>query len=282
MSLLPKGAARSDTALNVYGCAIAHFSSQRDPEVAAAVAAAFHLRLPGTAEGARLAVLLQQLLASTTFQRDLISKTRMTVDDSSTGISFSIHCMLSDGLCIIACTKQDYPTRVVFSSPAAPSKGLLAELATVASEHLGAEIFTTGAGMGGTVRKVQLAPKMAQMLERACADFEDPGSHDKIARVQRDVDDVRGVMQNNIDGLLANQEQLTSLQGKTDDIANASRGFYREARTTRRTMQCQEMRVKLIVGAVCLAVLLFLFRGWIWGDDEDTTVLPPSPPSPPA
>ena len=276
IALLPKGGARSDTALNVYGCLIAHFASQREPDLAAAVSAAFHLRLPGS-EGARLGVLLQQLLASAKFQRDLIAKTRMTVDDSSTGIAFSIHCMLTDGLCVVACTKQDYPTRVVFS----PAKGLLAELGAVAADELGAEIFTTGAGMGGTVRKVQLAPRMAQLLERACASFEDPGAHDKISRVQREVDDARGIMEGNINGLLANQEQLTSLQGKTDDIANASRGFYRGARTTRRTMQCQEMRTKLIIGGVGLAIFLFVFRGWIWGGGAEDAFAPPASPSPP-
>mmetsp|Transcript_22692 Transcript_22692/g.57777 ORF Transcript_22692/g.57777 Transcript_22692/m.57777 type:complete len:277 (-) Transcript_22692:679-1509(-) len=274
MSLLPKGAARSDTALNVYGCAICHFGPAREPELAAAVAAAFHIRLPGSS-GAQLGVLLQQLLASSKFQRDIISKTRMTVDDASTGITFSIHCMLSDGLCIIACTKQDYTTRVVF--PSTGKAGMLGELAALAADELGSEVFTTGSGMGGTVRKVQLAPRMTQKLERVCSEFEDPGGHDKIARVQREVDDVRGVMQDNIQGLLANQDQLTSLQGKTDDIANASRGFYREARTTRRTIQCEDAKIKLIIGAVGLILFLFLFRGWIWGGDDESAPSPPPP-----
>ena len=38
---------------------------------------------------------------------------------------------------------------------------------------------------------------------------------------------------------------LTSLQGKTDAIAGQSKGFYREARTTRQSAQCEEMRMKL-------------------------------------
>jgi hypothetical protein len=95
------------------------------------------------------------------------------------------------------------------------------------------------------------------------------------------VDDARGIMEGNINGLLANQEQLTSLQGKTDDIANASRGFYRGARTTRRTMQCQEMRTKLIIGGVGLAIFLFVFRGWIWGGGAEDAFAPPASPSPP-
>jgi len=275
--LLPKNAARSDTALNVYGCAICHICSTHEPELASAVAAAFHIRLPGS-EGARLGILLQQLLASSKFQRDLIAKTRMTVDDASTGTAFSIHCMLAEGLVIISCTKQDYPTRIVFPN-STKSKGLLAELATHATDTLGSEVFTTGAGMGGTVRKVQLAPRMVQLLEHVCAEYEDPGNYDRITRVQQEVDDVRGVMQDNIDGLLTNQQELKSLQGKTNDIANASRGFYREARTTRRTMQCQAYQLHAIAGGVVIAFLLWLVHGFIWGDSDGG--VQPTPPSPP-
>ena len=142
--LLPKNAARSDTALNVYGCAICHICSTHEPELASAVAAAFHIRLPGS-EGARLGILLQQLLASSKFQRDLIAKTRMTVDDASTGTAFSIHCMLAEGLVIISCTKQDYPTRIVFPNSTKPTDragkslgtlyNLLVKHITTASPH---------------------------------------------------------------------------------------------------------------------------------------------------
>ena len=191
-----------------------------------------------------------------------------------------------DGLCIVVCTKPDYPVRVIFPSAlgggARSGQGLLGALAGVASEALGAEVFTTGAGSGGTVRKVQLAPRIAQQLERVCADFEDVGSHDKVARVQSEVDDVRNVMQGNIESMLANQELLTSLQGKTDSIAGQSKGFYRTARSTRYDQQCREMRYKLLMGGAVLLVVLFLFRGWIFGGDDDPPAAPasPSPPSP--
>ena len=210
-------------------------------------------------------ILLQQLFSSVKFQRDMIIKTRMTVDDSSTGLPVAIHCMLSQDFCVVACTKQDYPTRVIFNGP---NGGLLHKLATLASQELGGEVFSTGAGMDGAMRKVQLSSHMAQQLERICADYEDAGAHDKVYKVQQDVDDVREVMQGNIDALLTNHDQLTSLQSKTDDIANASRGFYREARTARRSMQCEESKFKLILVGVSVVILLFLFRGIIWGEDS--------------
>ena len=64
-------------------------------------------------------------------------------------------------------------------------------------------------------------------------------------RARAQVDEARSLMHGTIDNLLSNQEQLTSLQGKTDAIAGQSKGFYRDARTSRRQAQCEEMRMKL-------------------------------------
>ena len=48
------------------------------------------------------------------FQRDLLSKGRMTVDDNSTGTPLSIHCMIAeDGLCIVV---YPSPTTLCVSS----------------------------------------------------------------------------------------------------------------------------------------------------------------------
>ena len=181
MSLLPSGGGRSDSSLAVQGCAIAHIMQENT------AAAAFHVRLPGGAGGARLLVMLQQLVASARFQDDVRSKGRMTVDDSSTGINIAVHCMLSPGgLVIMACTQQDYATRIVF--PSASGGGLLARVASVADEMLGTDAFVAGGrGAPGSVRRVQLGERVTAELERVCSDFEDQGAHDTIARVQGEV-----------------------------------------------------------------------------------------------
>lgn len=91
-------------------------------------------------------------------------------------------------------------------------------------------------------------------------------------------------MHGTINTMLSNQEQLTSLHGKTDAIASQSKGFYRDARTTRRNAQCEEMRMKLGLGLCAVLLFFFFFGGWIWGgdDDDDLPLLPsPPPPAPP-
>ena len=97
------------------------------------------------------------------------------------------------------------------------------------------------------------------------------------------VDEARDVMSGTIDSLLQNQEQLTSLHSKTDDIVGQSRGFYRDARTTRRQAQCEEYRMKLLIACGVILVLWFFFGGWFGGGDDDDELrlhVPPSPPPP--
>jgi len=284
MSLLP-WSGRSDTTLNVVGCAIAHCTQGSS-------AAAYHVRLPG-ASGSSLTVLLEKLLQSNKFQSDVFTKRRMTVDDMSKGLAVAVHCMVSSqGLVLMACTRPEYPTRVVFPTSGAETRSatLLTKLADLADndDMLGKDTFmAAGRGAPGTVRRVQLSERVTMALERVCADFEDPAGHDAVARVQAEVDEVHGVMQGTINEMLTKQEQLTALQGKTDAIAGQSRGFYRDAKGARRDIQCGEYRCKLILAVVVGLLFFFLFGGWIWGDDEKhggrngyTLHIPPSPPPP--
>ena len=314
MSLLPKGP-RSDTALHVMGAAVVHVYSD------GAATVAYHIRLPKAMYGSKLEGMLEQLISSARFQQDVrwavrrtcnvpasivrhhannlltssrarrllqvVAKGRMTVDDSSIGLDVAVHCYVTEsGLIVMACTRQDYPTRVVFprrtADLSAPS-GLLGRLSDVANEDIGTESFVAaGRGAPGTIRRIQLAERVSGILERVCADFEDKGAHDPVARVQAEVDEARNVMQGNISAMLANQEQLTALQSKTDDIAHDSRDFYRDARTSRRQMQCAEYRNRLIAIVAGTVLLLWIFGGWIFGTDEHHMRLhiPPSPPPP--
>lgn len=285
MSLLGRGA-RSDTALNVHGCAVAHCA----PDGAAS--AIFHIRLPG-APGLRLEQFLQRLVSSQKWQQDVKGKGRLTVDDSSVGVAVSAHCIPSaEGLLLIACTQQDYPTRAVFPSSDLARSSMLTQLGELADDLLGVEaLVAAGRGAPGTVKRVPATERVTSAFERLCADFEDKGAHDSVARVQAEVDDARGVMEGTLQSMLANQEQLTALQGKTDEIAGASKGFYTEARRTRRQLQCEEYRNKLIMYACGAFILWFLFGGWFAGggggeDDHGAGTghyklhIPPSPPPP--
>ena len=97
--------------------------------------------------------------------------------------------------------------------------GMLSQLSDIADDLLGVDTFVaTGKGAPGTVKRVPTTERLTSAFERLCADYEDKGSHDSVSRVQREVDEARGVMEGTLNSMLANQDQLTSLQGKTDEF----------------------------------------------------------------
>ena len=62
------------------------------------------------------------------------------------------------------------------------------------------------------------------------------GAPSKTAQVQNQVDEVIGIMHNNIEKVMARGEKLESLQNKTDDLQQGALQFKRGATKVRRQM----------------------------------------------
>lgn len=62
------------------------------------------------------------------------------------------------------------------------------------------------------------------------AKYQNPLEVDNILKVQRDLDEVTGVMLKNMNDLLRRGEELDDLIAKTDDLTKTSRDFYRTAK----------------------------------------------------
>jgi len=256
MSLLG-GTDRSDSAgsLTVQGCAIARVSG-------GSVSAGFHVR-PAGEEGKQIAAVLQRLLSSAKFQSDITVRERLTVDDGGV----SVHCMLAGGdLVLLACTKPDYPQRLVFppNVDGALAVGLLAHVGDIAADANLPDPAVTAARVKG-LQVHTLPPRVLQGLERACADHEDVRSRDAVLRVQGEVDEVRGLMRDNIDAVLINQDKMKDMGQKADRLVDISSGFYSNARTTRRQAQWTDFKMKAVLGGIVGFFVLWWIWPWIFG-----------------
>ena len=58
----------------------------------------------------------------------------------------------------------------------------------------------------------------------------------KVAEVQRQVDDVKAVMQENVDVMLQNIDKTEVLEAKTADLAANAKTFHKSSREVKRTM----------------------------------------------
>ena len=69
-----------------------------------------------------------------------------------------------------------------------------------------------------------------EYLQSDIALYQDPRKADKLTAIQTQLDDVKDVMQTNIEGLMQRGETLDSLMAKSDDLGIASVQFYKQAK----------------------------------------------------
>ncbi|KAG1102658.1 hypothetical protein G6F42_017333 [Rhizopus arrhizus] len=86
----------------------------------------------------------------------------------------------------------------------------------------------------------------------------------KTARVQQQVDEVVGIMQENIDKVMQRGERLDDLRGKTEDLQATAGHFRRGANQVRKRMWWKDLKWKIII-AVTILVILGIIIGSIVG-----------------
>ncbi|KAG1136070.1 hypothetical protein G6F37_012307 [Rhizopus arrhizus] len=86
----------------------------------------------------------------------------------------------------------------------------------------------------------------------------------KTTQVQRQVDEVVGIMQENIDKMHQRGERLVDLQGKTEDLQATAGHFKRGANQVRKRMWWKDLKWKIII-AITILVILGIIIGSIVG-----------------
>ena len=269
--LLGDGGARSDSAsaLNVRACAVARV-------VDGSSALVLHCRVPGAA-GERLSTFVTKLVGSKKFQQRAQTEGSMTVDDSSQD-PFSVHCLVAPGtsgagfVLVLAVTARTYPRRHVFPPPdseAGRPQGMLVQLAADVVREYGPSALSSEVGVTG-LRQASLGPGALRLMERLCAEYESVGDKDPALRaVQAQVDEVHGVMQDNVNSMLRNADKLEDLRGKATAMGDNSKQFYSLARESRVTQQCREYKLRLLFGGVALLLFVVFVLPWLTGGGDD-------------
>ncbi|KAF9557837.1 hypothetical protein EC968_007411 [Mortierella alpina] len=85
-----------------------------------------------------------------------------------------------------------------------------------------------------------------------------PGPSSKTAQLQQQVNDVVGIMQQNIDSVRDRGEKLDSLQHKTTDLEQGAVQFRKGASGVRRQMWWKNMKWRLIVGVGIILLLVII------------------------
>ncbi|KAJ0467679.1 putative Longin domain, v-SNARE, coiled-coil domain-containing protein [Helianthus annuus] len=113
------------------------------------------------------------------------------------------------------------------------------------------------AGKGKTAGAKSLSkefgPKMKEQM-RYCVSH--PEEISKIAKVKAQVSEVKGVMMENIEKVLERGEKIELLVDKTDNLRNQAQDFKKQGTKMKRKMWVENMKVKLIVFSIVVALAL--------------------------
>lgn len=86
------------------------------------------------------------------------------------------------------------------------------------------------------------------------------GRDDAFTNVKREIDDVRGIMTRNIEGLLERGERIDLLVDKTDRLGGSAREFRVRSRGLKRQMWWKNVKLMallaLVLGLIVLAIVI--------------------------
>lgn len=82
----------------------------------------------------------------------------------------------------------------------------------------------------------------------------------KTAKVQKEVDDVKGIMENNVSAAMARGEQLSDLEAKTLALEEGSKSFAKNTKQVSSNLWWKNMKyTAIIVGIIAAIVLILVF-----------------------
>jgi len=94
-----------------------------------------------------------------------------------------------------------------------------------------------------------------------------PEEISKTASIHRKVDEVKGIMVQNVESVLNRGERLDVLVDRTEDLRDQAQKFQRQGQTLRKKMWWNNMKVKILIisGVILAALIIFLIACFAGG-----------------
>ncbi|KVH89167.1 Longin domain-containing protein [Cynara cardunculus var. scolymus] len=108
---------------------------------------------------------------------------------------------------------------------------------------------------GFTVKFTITRPKLKEQMQY-CVDH--PEEISKLSKVKAQVSEVKGVMMENIEKVLDRGEKIELLVDKTENLRSQAQDFRTQGTQMRRKMWLQNMKIKLIVLGIIIALILII------------------------
>ncbi|KNE64586.1 hypothetical protein AMAG_09944 [Allomyces macrogynus ATCC 38327] len=93
----------------------------------------------------------------------------------------------------------------------------------------------------------------------------------KTSAIQAQVNEVVGIMQQNIEKVMERGERLDTLQTKTEDLSQSANQFRRGATKVRKQMWWKNMKLKIIVFLIVVAILLAIILPLVLNNKDNNS-----------
>ncbi|KNC53195.1 synaptobrevin [Thecamonas trahens ATCC 50062] len=165
--------------------------------------------------------------------------------------SMHFHYVTHNGLVFLAMAEADTPRRIPF-----------AFLADVISRFEAQ--FDAGVARRAIAYSLDSAfkPTLSSRIDY----YNHDPSADKISAVQSQIDDVKGVMVDNIEKVLERGEKIELLVDKTDNLSAQAFQFKKKSTSLKRAMMWKNIKMWILIGMV-LAIVLWLILSFACGFD---------------
>eukprot|EP00321_Phaeocystis_globosa_P007061 CAMPEP_0118834996 /NCGR_PEP_ID=MMETSP1162-20130426/52379_1 /TAXON_ID=33656 /ORGANISM="Phaeocystis Sp, Strain CCMP2710" /LENGTH=235 /DNA_ID=CAMNT_0006766739 /DNA_START=28 /DNA_END=731 /DNA_ORIENTATION=+ len=173
-------------------------------------------------------------------QKTVTDNPRLTITDREVG---TVHYDTDRSAIFVAITAFEYPQRLAFKC--------IGELKSRFQASFGEALHKSAEG--------GLSKPARQILADVCTMFEDPAAVDKTIGVLRQVEEVKGIMHDSINEMLATRDNLEVLEDKSSTLRSEAATFQRQAVTLKRSMWWRNMKLKLLCGFLVLIVLGYVF-----------------------
>lgn len=172
---------------------------------------------------------------------NLKPKSQLTVTiDQTIG---TLHLAAGDVDVIAVITAPEYPRRSAFK--------LLDEIRVQVEAHIPRE------GVTGATKEGEYKHQMP-FLKESCVKFEDLAEVDKLTAVGAQVDEVKAVMEGNINKMLDNAETVNAVEDKSEQLRAGAQQFQRRSDHVKRMMWWRLVKLKLIFGTLIMCILGYI------------------------
>lgn len=142
----------------------------------------------------------------------------------------------------------------VITAPAYPRRSAFKLLDEIRS---GVDACIPPEGVTGATKDGEYAKQMP-FLREACVRYEDLAEVDKITAVGAQVEEVKAVMEGNINKMLDNAETVNAVEDKSEQLRAGAQQFQRRSDHVKRMMWWRLVKLKLIFGTLILVILGYI------------------------